>query len=803
METGRKSPRRRMRGISLFFRVCAIAAITALPTLGAGVERVVIVKVDGLPERLLERYTREARPRLPNIAQVFGREGTWLENFYVRGLSVSSPSWSLLDTGRPLEIHGNVEYDRFTLRPWDYLNFFPFYIGYALSRRVDMPGVELLDQRGIPLLIDRFPYEQRYQSIQLLQRGIRWSTLQTGLQGRFTSRPAKALFDEWQTGFSMSSSIYIAAERDILRELQGTKVRYLDYFAGDYDHVAHLVTDPAVQLHVLQSLDALVGRLWRAIGSSPMAGSTALVLVSDHGMNTTEDAFSQGYNLVDWFNGAAGGGHHVVTNRHPLTEFKLKGLDPFVSEVITPSRDSFYLDGKSAEYPTVTLDLDGNERASVSLRENSLNVVHVLLDQLIQRRFTGRLRAATIEALFARLNQHRAAWGSRLDRIKTDLAALRLRIGAQETAVAAQPRKWTHRQRDLGLDKVVRREFERLERWRDDERRDSQYALILERLLALIPSDFDPGKFKAEDVIPTKSLGGVNSIYDLQNYVVGPAPGGLVLAADGSLDWEKSFRRIDYFTALSGISVRNNVQKGVSAYPVESVAVRVPRPALVRAFPEEAVLEDGVWLWRSAERQALLLTRHNSEGQLEVRYVPAAQMTQDAAGDIHFERPEWTAGFPLELREDPKLDVPSTEWLRDWHGEREWLRAVHRTRYSNGIIGLVEAMLDPRLAGDDDSAVWRRTHLRTDMVVFAHDRWNFNVRGFNPGGNHGSLLRASTHSVLLLAGGKDTGIPKGFKIETPYDSLSFVPTILTLMGKAEPTLPGPVIDELRPLSNKR
>src|SRR5690348_5391207 len=100
-------------------------ALFALRLGAAPVERVVIIKVDGLPERLLERYARadgsDARARLPWIAQIFGRDGVWLDNFYSRGLSLSAPSWSLLDTGRHLEIHGNVEYDRYTLRPWDYL----------------------------------------------------------------------------------------------------------------------------------------------------------------------------------------------------------------------------------------------------------------------------------------------------------------------------------------------------------------------------------------------------------------------------------------------------------------------------------------------------------------------------------------------------------------------------------------------------------------------------------------------------------------------------------------------------------
>jgi len=369
----------------------------------AEVKRVVILKVDGLPERLVERYagesaggSREGRSRLPWIQHVFGQNGVWLENFYTRGLSLSAPSWSLLDTGRQIEIRGNAEYDRYTLRVRDYLNFFPFYLGYAMSKRVDMAGVELLDEAGVPLLIDRFPYEQRYQSFQLLQRGVRWATLQSSLKSKF-SRSIKDLFDEWQIGFSLASSINQQTERELLEKLKDPQVRYLDYFTGDYDHVAHLAADRVTQLHTIEAIDALVGRVWSAIAASPLADSTLLVLVSDHGMNTTEGFYSQGYNLIDWFASAAGGGHHVLTNRHPMTEFKLKGFDPFVSEVITPSTESSDLAGESDRYPTAVLDLDGNERASISLRSSALNQLHVLLDYLVRKRPPGPLRHAVLE----------------------------------------------------------------------------------------------------------------------------------------------------------------------------------------------------------------------------------------------------------------------------------------------------------------------------------------------------------------------------------------------------------------------
>ena len=108
----------------------------------------------------------------------------------------------MLDTGQHLQIHGNAEFDRYTYHVYDYLNFFPFYLGYALSHRVDMPGVEVLDDLGIPLLIDRFPYQASYQSFQLYQRGVRWKTLQHSFQSRF-SRSLRQLLDEWTMGFEI------------------------------------------------------------------------------------------------------------------------------------------------------------------------------------------------------------------------------------------------------------------------------------------------------------------------------------------------------------------------------------------------------------------------------------------------------------------------------------------------------------------------------------------------------------------------------------------------------------------------
>ncbi len=767
--------------------------------LSGEVQRVVILKVDGLPDHLLERYVNEAggpghegHSRLPWIQHVFAQNGVWMDNFYVRGLSLSAPSWSLLDSGRHLQIRGNVEYDRYTLRVHDYLNFLSFYFGYPISRHIDMPGVELLDEAGVPLLIDRFPYQQRFQGLELLQRGLRLNSLPGALKRAVAASSPKDFLDEWQLGLPWSSSVFRQNEAELIRDLQDPQMRYLDYFTGDYDHVAHLTADPVSQLHTLESLDALVGRLWNAIAASPLAAHTALVLVSDHGMNTSETVFSQGFNFVDWFNSPAGGAHHVLTNRHPLTEFKLKGLDPFVSEVITPSPDSNYLAGQADQYPTVMLDLDGNERASIGLRNNTFNVLQILLDQVLQKGLPGSVREAALTALFSTLDKVRAKWRRDLDDLDQELAALDGRIDAQQKRVDAQPKKWTKLQVSLGLDKDARRESVRLDTWRAELQNYSEYGATIRRLLDLTPADFDPGRFKMTELIPPKSLGPLNSLWDLRHYVTGRAPGGLVLREDGSLDWDRSFQTVDYFSALRSISVRNNVQAGVEPKPVDFIAVRVPRAALASALPaEDQPDRDAVLVWRDDAHQALILARGN-----ELRYLPVT-------ADLH--PADWRQGLPLELLEDPQFAIAASDrlpWLNQWHQERSWFEAVYRTRYSNGIIGLTEELLDPpdplSPQGDmlDRYRQRKRDLRRTDLLVLANDHWNFNVRGFNPGGNHGSFFNISTHSVLLFAGGKDTGIPAGLRVETPYDSLSFVPTILSLMGRPEPDLPGPVIQEL-------
>jgi hypothetical protein len=783
--------------------VCKASAETA--------KRLIVIKIDGLPADFLERYIDSKEPDggrylLPWFHHIFIEQGTWVQNFYVRGISLSAPSWSMLESGQHPAIRGNAEFDRYYGRVYDYLNFFPFYVGYARSRRADMPAVEVMDESGIPLLADQFPFASRYQSMELFQRGVHWQTLSETLKSRIAA-PVKEVIDEWQKGFEFGDAILEQQERDLIAKQSDPEVLYLDYFSGEFDHVSHLTNDESTQLNQLRQIDAMLGRVWRAIGSSALANQTVLALVSDHGLNSIPGVYSQGYDLVRFFNSTEGGTHHVVTNRHPRGEYKLRGLDPFVSWVETPSQESTYLAGDK-EYPTALLDLDGNERASVQLRNSDLNEIQILLEQLARPDVEKAEKNAEASAILAIIERNRAEWSRTAEQLREELAALERAIGNQQALVAADRHAWSAEDRASGTRLEAMRRAATLGEWKGEGRGYSEYLSALDRLLSLKAQDLVPPRARVDTLIPKRVMGEPNSMGQLANYVSGPESDGMVFKEDGSLDEERSFSRIDYFSALASVRVRNSVQASLGSAPVDFIAVRLPKQALEHVLEEpDQPDSDAVLLYRDADHQTLLLNQHRN-GELWLRYVPVSGAVQDRGGELYLSRADWGAEMPLKLFEDPDLQVvcDRSAWLNAWHSEREWLNATHRTKYSNAVIGLNEYFrrwepdsVPPTFRAVANEQDWPllqqftarlRAAVEPDILILANYGWNFNVRNPNPGGNHGSFFRISTHSVFMLAG---ANVPAGLRVEQPYDSLNFVPTLQALLGRPVESYPAPPI----------
>ncbi len=785
----------------------AFVSILGLTLASAQTKRVVILRVDGLPYEMIDRFARERDPvtgksRLPWFDHVFYNNGTRITNFYVRGMSLSAPSWSLIDTGQHLQIKGNVEFDRDILHTYDYLNFLPFLVKQATRGNVDMPGTEVLDTIRVPILIDAYDNYQRKLGSQLYGRGAPIALLQRAAESKFVRNPID-LAAEFVSGLETRNIVFDQEERELIQKLNDPKVRYLDLLMMTFDHTAHHNNDRDSHLHALQEIDGLVGRLWTAIQKSPMANETAFLIVSDHGFNTDENVISQGFNLVRLLGSANGGGHHVITKRRLLMDFSVKAVNPFVPPITTTASQSYYLKNQSTEYPTALLDFDGNERAGLHLRNTNLNLIHILFQQLQRKDLSPQMRAAATDAFFAAIDHDRQYWQDDLDKFDRELAALGRAAEKQRELCLAQPKKFSPEEIELGRDDNARRICIQSKQWTEFQTAYGGYVTTMRKLLALKPESFDATKLKIEEIMPRDSMGRRNSIHDLQNYVVSLSKDGLVLKQDGSLDLGRSFIRLNYFDLLHEQTVRNNVQAAVSTHPIDFIATRIPLAAIASALPDDAKADnDPVWLYAGKDRQALIIPRGESTGQLQLRYLPIANLTQDANGTIHFDRVDWKAGLPLKMLEDPRLDVGEINrvaWLDEWHTDVEWLHALHKTQYSNGLIGLHEQFTQfiapgmdsdaPHLSADErELRAFHRRQRRlceSDLMVFANNHWNFDVRGFNPGGNHGSLFRISTHSTLMFAGGDNTGIPRGLAVIEPYDSLSVVPTVLAMTGRLE------------------
>jgi hypothetical protein len=766
-----------------------------------GVKRIVIVKIDGLPSYYVDKFVKERDPKtgrsvLPWIEHVFYKNGSRVPNFYTRGYSISGPAWGVLDTGQHMQIKGNVEYDRYTLYPYDYLNFFPYYLNYAFKQNADMPAVEVMDQLGVPLISDIFPYERRYKSHQLYQRGNNWEVLAKGFLKHYPGNITDFL-DEWTIGLPLRKTTVQQNAHDIERILSREHdVDYMDYYDVAFDHISHHNNDTYSRVNVLKEIDRVIGRFWTTMESSKRGPETALVLISDHGFNSDEETYSQGFNIVRLLASTEGGAHHTVTKRRLLLEYSVKGVYPLTPLIRTVSKDSRYLAGQSQDYPTALVDFDGNERSTIHLRNSDLNKIHILLQQ-IRNGLSAPLRTAAAAAVLDLIDKHRADWKRVSAEMKEELGALERQTAILASEVEKAPKKFTPEQIALGLDKEARREFAQVALARRTLSDNREHLRRLDNLLALSMEDLLARKFEIRELIHPGSMGDHNTIYQLQNYVAGPAPQGLVLAADGSLDEERSFERVDYFELLLTQRVRNNVQEKIGNRPIDFTVARIPANVLNRYVTEEFRSDqDAVWLAGGDGKQALILTRIGLNGDRSYRYVSIRGLRQSADGRLTFEITQPQEGHPLRYFEDPELRTNGesrASWLERWHNEVDWLRAVHRTKYSNALISIVEQTLHHPLPPPDDQAgevgvLMKRFRQRQrdmsepEIGILANNHWNFDVRGFNPGGNHGSFFRVSSNSTFMIAGGERTGIPRGLEVAQPYDSLSFAPTILNLMG---------------------
>ena len=118
-----------------------------------------------------------------------------------------------------------------------------------------------------------------------------------------------------------------------------------------------------------------------------------------------------------------------------MLDYSIKGIYPLVPLITTTTPDTYYLKGESTTYPTAMLDFDGNERASVHLRDSDLNLLHILLQQMQRRDLSEATRKAATEAFFATIDRRRVQ----------SLGGLFHVLGEQEKQIRTNPTARTFR----------------------------------------------------------------------------------------------------------------------------------------------------------------------------------------------------------------------------------------------------------------------------------------------------------------------------------------------------------------------
>ncbi len=92
----------------------------------------------------------------------------------------------------------------------------------------------------------------------------------------------------------------------------------------------------------------------------------------------------------------------------------------------------------------------------------------------------------------------------------------------------------------------------------------------------LNPDSEHPLPQNSFELIPPFTLGDNNTVAELQHYVIGPGPLGMVLDTSGRVDEEESFRHLNYFDLFAKQHVRNNPQPQLSPRPIDFHMMPLP-----------------------------------------------------------------------------------------------------------------------------------------------------------------------------------------------------------------------------------
>lgn len=794
--------------------VCGAAFLLILgpASLEARVEdpRLVLIKLDGLPALVLEaaiepegpaserlphpdlfreahRYSRSVQGRdilLPNLETYFFRQGARPQTLFTTTLPVSSPSWAVIDTGQPSIVKNNYYFNRSSGELHFYLDQFRESRDTLARGAGKTTALWQLDLLGVPLMLDAFPPERTFTSIQTLYRrrpGDQLSHLgaQVITAGEAPKNPVRVarrhlshtVYHPGFPGITEDSLAELTVQKILEKGPDGEDVYdVLSVIFPLMDHEFHVDADYRNILSSLVVLDNWIGRILDAVLESGRRDRTLVALVSDHGLDFDPVRVSYSFPITRWLRNPLFGNHTTLVAQaedyhHALT-VPIQGIDfarVYESEASPYGpRVPF---GEKGYYTAFTAN-NGNPRFDAFLRNSDLNRLHLLFLEVL--------------------------------RVRGDEEQLK-KIYAVFQATLAEARPWLEEELEATLSAVValERYAASLARRGDAASKDSEgrlrresagYRKVASALHALLSLSREwsewlvwaRGEFRIPDLIPKGYLGRPNTLQQLRGYVTG-------WKETPDQRWrggEAKFRRLDYSLLFPSFRASSPDAYG-NRFPFQFFSFRLPA---------EEVEHD----WGRSLRQLIWLSFREDRGQVLI--------AESTAGDFFYlpvrelRRQGSRYRFEMDENGDPLL-APAL--VGRWISPREW--AAENASGELAVLPVIladlfrdnyEAFLeDPVLrrrlvAGDAKMDVtahlnalrYRYRQQEPDFRVWVNRGWNVNVHSHTPGGTHGAFHPLETLAVFAVWAGKEFPLKRGQAIPGAYFTQDIAPTLLDAMG---------------------
>ncbi|MEE8585120.1 MAG: hypothetical protein V3T83_09750, partial [Acidobacteriota bacterium] len=650
---------------------------------------------------------------LPNLRKHFFQDGVVFENMFAATLTLSAVAWGVVESGQPSVIKGHGTFSRDTcyLRSHldglrDTLDQLRLRAPYGEMKtaalwNLDQVGVSLLSDAYDPLRVWQGPHIYRRMANRelLLEAGKRWLKADgDGFGGILRGHLSRLVTGIDYTVFNQQMSGWMTARKILEKDLDGLeRFDFISPLLTIMDHQQHVDPHPRNLIHWLVELDRLMGGVFRAVAESDRRDTTIVVLTSDHGSEIQPGKVGFSYPMTRHFRQPVFGGHTVKTLLVDTAWKALSTPSPGIDfPRIYESPHSPY--GKKRnpefgrkEYVTCYIDPFGNGRATVHLRNNDINQLHLILLELKRRQPEERFDR--LRSLFQETFKRTRAW------LAPDLALMEdYQAGALDLAanLKAKADKFSH-DSAWRLNKEVKRLGPQIE--------------ALQRLLSIAFGEGAGGinfdqtfsrPFKIPSFIPKQYLGRRNSVYQLSRYTIG---------LDGDLNWiettlDHKGRSVpmNYFDILANYKAANSPVNG-HRNPYDLIVTGLPLEETRRALKEHGLLDrfselkSAVWMKSSARLNPVkggeavaVWTKDN-----RMLYAPVRDFQQNADGTLQFDLAE--ERDPLALLKGTGFRPPDgasgLDWMRKLHPDRDWLKAAFSTEYSTAVNTILDIFHNP------------------------------------------------------------------------------------------------------------